>query len=71
MNEVSANLNLCEEEKIIINFVALGFDYIDVAVIMGKSPNVMSTKFTRIARKLNYENSLVKFVEERKHVKYI
>ncbi len=66
MEAVSSNINIDDEEKRIINLVALGFDYIDVAVIMGKSPNSISTKFTRIARKLNYKNSLPKFVEEKK-----
>ncbi len=69
MGVVSSNKNIDDEEKKIINLVALGFDYIDVAVIMGKSPNSISTKFTRIARKLNYKNSLPKFVEEKKSAK--
>ena len=65
-NIISNTPEINDEEREIIGLVALGFDYIDVAVIMGKKTNPMSTKFTRIARKLKSKTSLQRFVEEQK-----
>ncbi len=54
---------LNDEDLKIIKLVALGFTYIDVAVLLGKNPNAMSTRFTRIARKIGANVSLPKHID--------
>ena len=58
--------SLNDEEIKIIKLVALGFSYIDVAVLFDKKPNAMSTKFTRIARKIGANESLAKHINRLK-----
>ena len=58
--------SLNDEEIKIIKLVALGFSYIDVAVLFDKKPNAMSTKFTRIARKIGASESLAKHINRLK-----
>ena len=60
---------LNDEEKRIIELVSIGFSYIDVAVLFDRNPNAMSTRFTRISRKLGSTEPLTKFIDKLKKEK--
>ncbi len=61
-----ANPSLNDEEKKIIELVSIGFSYIDVAVLFDKTPNAMSTRFSRISRKIGSKEPLTKYIEKLK-----
>ena len=66
----SANPGLNDEEKRIIELVSIGFSYIDVAVLFDKNPNAMSTRFTRISRKIGSTEPLTKHIDKLKKQKH-
>ena len=65
----SANTKLNDEEKKIIELVSIGFSYIDVAVLFDRNPNAMSTRFSRISRKIGSTEPLAKHIDKLKKQK--
>ncbi len=66
----SANPSLNDDEKRIIELVSIGFSYIDIAVLFDKNPNAMSTRFTRISRKIGSTEPLTKHIDKLKKQKH-
>ena len=58
--------SLNDEEKKIIELVSIGFSYIDVAILFDRNPNAMSTRFTRISRKIGSTEPLTKVIDKLK-----
>ena len=64
ITNIAQNPKITQEDLRLIELECCGFSYIEEAVTLGYSPNFISNKRARIARKLGLKTSLSKYVNQ-------